>query len=129
MDGFIKWNCYDLAEQIEVFEATKREFSTIYEELSRLARAIGEVSEEKTEQIRKQLENLKEIIHRLNIEIETLEQGIDIYFAAEMRAKMQVETLQTSLRSPAVVVAGAATTNGNAIMEEWLAALAFRQGS
>jgi len=129
MDGFLKWNCYDLAEQIEVFESAKRELSETYEELSHLARTVGEVYAEKSEQIRKQLGNLTEIIHRLNIEIETLEQGIDIYFAAETRVNMQVETLQTSLKSPAVVVADAATTSGNAIMEDWLAALAFRKSS
>ena len=128
MDGFLKWNCYDLAEQIEVLEKSKIELSGTYEELSRLARAVGEVSAEQTEHIRRQLSNIKEIIHRLSVEIETLEQGIDIYFAAEMRVKMQVETLQTSIRSPTVVVAGAATTSGNAIMEDWLAALAFKQG-
>jgi len=129
MDGFLKWNCYDLAEQIEIFECAKRELSESYEELSRLARTVGEVYTEKTEKIRKQLSNLTEIIHRLNIEIETLEQGVDIYFAAETRAKMQVETLQTSIGNPAVIVAGAATTSGSAIMEDWLAALAFKPGS
>jgi archaellum component FlaC len=129
MDGFLKWNCYDLAEQIEVFEKAKRYLSSTYEELSHLVRTVGEVSVEKSEQIRRQLSNLKEIIHRQNIEIESLEQAIDIYFAAETGVKMQVETLQSGLRSPTVVVAGATTTSGNAIMEDWLAALAFGQGS
>jgi len=128
MDGFIKWNCYDLAEQIEVFERVEKELSLMNEELSRQARLIEPASPENSEQIRKLLTRINEIIHRLNVEQKTLDQGIDIYFAAETQARIQVETLRTTTKSSAVVVSDIAAATGNSIMEDWLAAMAYAQG-
>jgi len=125
MDGFIKWNCYDLAEQIDVFEQCKRELCKLHEDLMRTSHTIESVNVDKSDQIRKLSTNLTEIIHRLEIEKKTLDQSIDIYYAAETQARMQVEALHTTLGRSAVVIADSAANAGNTVMEDWLAALAF----
>jgi len=127
MDSYIKWNCYDLAEQMEVFEKCKREFSNIYEELNLATRVIDVKSFEKSEQVRKLQTDIMEIIRRLNIEQNTLEQAIDIYFAAEMQVKTQVETLPISTRNTLITATDVSVTTGNAVLEDWLSALIFRQ--
>ena len=128
MNGFMKWNCYDLAEQIEVFERCKKELNGMYEELTRLTREADAVESEKFDRIRKLITDLSESIHRLNVDENHLEQAIDIYFAAETQARMQAESLPTSTRNATVVISGTAAATGNAVMEDWLAALAFQQG-
>ena len=125
MDGFMKWNCYDLAEQMEVFEQCEREFSSYNEELTRLTRKIDEQFTEQIEKIRKLQLDLAEVIRRLKSEASALDRGIDIYYAAEIQALRQVETLPKTVGSAVISKAAAAT--GNVIMEDWLAALAFRQ--
>jgi len=125
MDGFMKWNCYDLAEQMEVFENCEREFSSYNEELTSLTRKIDEQYIEQIEKIRKLQSDLIEIISRLKAESSALDQGIDIYYAAEIQALRQVEALPKTVGSAVISKAAAAT--GNVIMEDWLAALAFRQ--
>jgi len=127
MDGFIKWNCYDLAEQIDIFEQCKRELCELHEDLMRTSHMIESISVDKSDQIRKLSTNLTEIIRRLDVEKSTLDQSIDIYYAAETQARIQVETLPTTISRSTVIVSDSATTTGNAVMEDWLAALAFRQ--
>ena len=127
MDGFLKWNCYDLAEQMEVFQRCKREVGDLHEDLIRQTRSFDFESVGKSDQVRKLSSDLAEITRRLNIEQIILEQAIDIYYAAEAQAKIQVETLPTTVAN-AVIISRTAAATGSAVMEDWLAALAFRQG-
>ena len=114
---------------MEIFMHCKREFSNIYEELKQLTRVIDVQDSEKSEQVRKLLTEITEIIRRLNIEQNALEQAVDIYFAAETLVRTQVETLPTSTRNTIVSATDISATTGNTVMEDWLAALVFRQSN
>jgi len=67
MDGFIKWNCYDLAEQTEVFDRCRNKLNIMHDELMRLFREVDGVNFEKSDQLRKILSDITEISHRLNV--------------------------------------------------------------
>jgi len=127
MDGYMKWNCYDLAEQMEVFERCKREFRELYEGLLKLTRMADGNGPGALDPVRKLLPGLADILRRLNTEQSCLEQAIDIYYAAETQVRMEVESLRTAIGSVAVAATGAAASAGNAVMEDWLAALVFSQ--
>jgi len=129
MDGYMKWNCFDLAEQMEVFEKCQREFRDLREDLLSLARDAEVMNSAESEPLRKLLNAVDEIVDRLAIEQNYLDKGIDIYYAAETQARMQVETLRTSAGCAALAVTNAATSTGNAVMEDWLAAMVFRQSN
>jgi len=129
MDGYIKWNCFDLAEQMEVFEKCKREFCDLREDLLSLTRDAEAMNSAESEPVRRLLNAVDEIVDRLAIEQNYLDKGIDTYYAAETQARMQVETLRTSIGGAALVVTNAATSTSNAVMEDWLAALVFRQSN
>ena len=129
MDGYMKWNCFDLAEQMEVFEKCKREFRDLREDLLCLARDAEVMNSAESEPVRKLLNSVDEIVDRLTIEQNYLDKGIDIYYSAETQAKMQVETLRTSIGGVALAVTNAATSTGSAVMEDWLAAMVFRQSN
>ena len=126
MEGYMKWNCYDLAEQMEVFERCKKEFRDLHEELLSLTRILDEKNTAESESLRKLSKEITEIIDRLDTEQNYLDKGIDIYYAAETQARMQVEALRTTTGSVAVAVTNSATSSGNTVMEDWLAAMVFR---
>ena len=128
MDGYMKWNCYDLAEQMEAFAQCKRELNNIYEELSQQTRMIDLENTGISESMRNQLNRLAEAIDRLDIEENTLEQGIDIYYAAESQARNQVESLKASPGNTTITITDVAASVENVVMEDWLAALVFQQG-
>jgi len=128
MDSYMKWNCYDLAEQMEAFAKCKRELNNIHEELSQQTRVIDLENSEISGRMRNQLNRLAEAIYRLDIEENTLEQGIDIYYAAESQARNQVESLKASLGNTTIRITDVAASVENAVMEDWLAALVFQQG-
>ena len=114
---------------MEVFEKCKREFRDLREDLLCLARDAEAVNSAESEPVRKLLNSVDEIVDRLTIEQNYLDKGIDIYYSAETQAKMQVETLRTSIGGAALAVTNAATSTGSAVMEDWLAAMVFRQSN
>jgi len=128
MESYMKWNCFDLAEQMEVFERCKREFRDLHEELLLLTRVSEEKNAAFSDSLRKILRDIADVVHRLDVEQNYLDKGIDIYYAAETQVRMQVESLKTSIGSAGFTVTNAATSTGSAVMEDWLAALVLRQG-
>jgi len=128
MDDYMKWNCYDLAEQMEAIAHCKQELNHMYEELSQQTRMIDIENTDISGRLRNQLNKLAEAIQRLDIEENTLEQGIDIYYAAETQARNQVESLRASFGNTTIAINGVAASVGNSVMEDWLAALVFQRG-
>jgi len=100
----------------------------MYEELSQQTRMIDIENTDISGRMRNQLNRLAEAIQRLDIEENTLEQGIDIYYAAETQARNQVESLRASPGNTTIAITGVAASVGNSVMEDWLAALVFQQG-
>ena len=139
---YLKWNCYDLAEQREQIEQYQREITEFYEELRTVHRQLNEEIASNFnmgDALGKLLIKIENTIAELRAEQNALDEAIDIYFAAETLANEQSEGLPTRLLPKSQSSGTAANSlawNGTAeaqetigrsvIMEDWLAALLHR---
>jgi uncharacterized protein YigA (DUF484 family) len=92
MDYLMKWNCYDLADQLNTIERCAREFDGLYDETRQL---LGKIDAEASLAgavllLREQLPHIREASHRLNAESAALDRCIDVYYATETRVKERV---------------------------------------
>jgi hypothetical protein len=143
MDFYLKWNCFDMAEQLSVLEQCERDISEMYERLNAISgrldpyvsgdpgisRALGGL-----------LAKINAAAGGLRTGNDSLEKIIDIYYDAETKVQRQNETLpagsaydERPAGMPVSNVGGfytpgiRETAGSGIIMEDWLAALVYSQ--
>lgn len=136
MDNYLKWDCYDLADQRDSLEYCQRAFTELYEELLDVSRQLGQM--EGTAPLHYALEVANEITHRLREEHMALDRCIDIYYAVESQIDDLIENLPATISQTSSPVTSSlakseyipttmATSGNELIMEGWLAALVHGQ--
>lgn len=123
MDGYIKWNCYDLAVQAAAMEQCEQELNDYYGELLYISQKQIETSTDTYELLQPILPKVKDAIYKMKTENHLLDQCIDIYYAAETQVRLEVETLRTSVPGVSTPVESTSASAGSAVMEDWLATL------
>jgi hypothetical protein len=137
---YIKWNCFDLAEQNEMLEGCRRVLDRLNGELRSVVRSLDS-------QIRSYpgiQEALDEVLAETEVSVGRLadcrvmlDRAVDIYYLAEARTKELSESLPARLSDQGNRTGGAMndislspeTSNiiGNSIvLEDWLIKLALR---
>ena len=139
---YMKWNCFDLAEQQEILEQCEREMQKLYDDLLIISRQLDEEVAESLEiksSLNVLLSKTEDIVADLRTEYIALDQVVDIYYFAEKKAKEQSEALPTKITTAKYRISSAqisevawidnldvaATVGHSVVVEDWLAELVY----